>query len=506
MSTTLRLDRQLNHRRFIVLRRMLICLVLLVLVHSVSRAEVTLEDLEASGGIPEVVAGYLRAFNDQDEPGIRAFLGRHRDAESLERTSLDDRVARQIQMWGMLGELAPVAVQTSTDDTLELVVHSATTDAYFLLLFEASAFDPIRFGTVGIRPTDAPGQELPELEGALSAVVDQVRELRDLPALAVAVIAADGTEQVTTSGVRAVGGEVPVTEDDLFHYGSITKSVTSCIAARLVDRGIISYETTLEEGLTGVWLHSGFKPVTLEQLLQHRAGVEPLLQGDPEREAKWLAAGGAQAQRRSLAAELLSVAPESDPGATMSYSNGGYAVAALMLEQASGVAWEDMVRSEVAEPLGLESWGIGWPASPERPDQPRGHFPGPVLQEFGVYELGSHIDPAGDVHGSALDLARHGHALATEPDGWIQAATLARMIAAPGPDPESGYAMGLLREEMAGRAVALHNGSGGTFFAMLVFDPATGDSVAVVMNEGSFANDAVARAIGEAVLDGSVQP
>jgi CubicO group peptidase (beta-lactamase class C family) len=502
----MRLDRRMDNRRFNVLRRMLICLVLLVLVHSVSRAEVTLEDLEASGGIPEVVAGYLRAFNAQDEPGMRAFLGRHRDAESLERTPLDDRVTRQIQMWGMLGELTPEAVQTSTDEAFDLVVHSAATDAYFLLSFEASAFDPVRFGMMGIRPTDAPGQELPELEGALSAVVEQVRELRELPALAVAVIEADGSEHVVATGVREVGGTDVVTRDDLFHYGSITKSVTSCIAARLVDRGIITYETTLEEGLSGVWLHSGFKPVTLEQLLQHRAGVESLLQGDPEREAKWAAAGDAQAQRRSLAAELLSVAPETEPGTTMSYSNGGYAVVALMLEQASGVAWEEMVRTEVADPLGLASWGIGWPASPERPDQPRGHFPGPTLQAFGVYELGAFIDPAGDVHGSALDLARYGHALATAPEDWIDPATLARMIAAPGSDPQSGYAMGLLREEMAGRAVALHNGSGGTFFAVLVFDPATGDTVAVVMNEGSFANDAVTRAIAEAVLDGSVQP
>ena len=43
-------------------------------------------------------------------------------------------------------------------------------------------------------------------------------------------------------------------------------------------------------------------------------------------------------------------------------------------------------------------------------------------------------------------------------------------------------------------------------FAVLVFDPATGDTVAVVTNEGSFANDAVARTIAAAVLDGSVRP
>jgi CubicO group peptidase (beta-lactamase class C family) len=203
-----------------------------------------------------------------------------------------------------------------------------------------------------------------------------------------------------------------------------------------------------------------------------------------------------------MVAELLAVAPASTPGTTMEYSNAGYAVAAVMMEIVTGSAWEELIVSEVFEPLGLSSCGVGWPATESRPDQPRGHWNGPKTQELSGYEIGSFIAPAGDVHGSALDLARFGRAHAANDGSWIKSATGTRLMQLP--DAGANYSMGFMHEEMAGRPVVLHAGSAGTFFALLVLDPASGRSVAVVMNEGSLANDAIARRIVTAILDGSV--
>ena len=107
-----------------MIRRMLICLFLLVVVHTVARAQPTLEEMDAEGGIAAVVAEYLRSFNAEDEPGLRAWLGRHRDATSLERTPLDQRVARQLQLRGMLGVLTPARVERMDESRYELVVRS----------------------------------------------------------------------------------------------------------------------------------------------------------------------------------------------------------------------------------------------------------------------------------------------------------------------------------------------------------------------------------------------
>lgn len=352
-------------------------------------------------------------------------------------------------------------------------------------------------------PVQAEPTGFPPLVGPVSELMGTIRAAAQVPALAVAWWEDEAAPVEFVDGVRNLDTGDPAAVGDRFHFGSITKSMTSCIAARLVDRGLISYETTLEEGLPGVWLHSAFRGVTLEQLLQHRGGVEPLLSGDPKREARWKSQGETpSAQRRALAASLLSVAPSPEPGTTMSYSNGGYVVVSLMLEHASGSTFEELIVSEVFEPLGLASCGLGWPATAERPDQPRGHWSGNHLQAFTGYDLAPLLSPAGDVHGSASDLARYGHALATGPEGWIRPETRARMFA----DPGTGYAMGLMVEEVDGRRFMVHNGSAGTFFAFLAFEPATGATAAIVMNEGSLANDMVGRKIAQALFDGDLEP
>ena len=65
-----------------------------------------------------------------------------------------------------------------------------------------------------------------------------------------------------------------VTANDTFHIGSVTKSMTAIVAAMLVERGKISWTTTIGDSFSdlGDRLHPGYRPVTLEPLLAHRSG------------------------------------------------------------------------------------------------------------------------------------------------------------------------------------------------------------------------------------------
>ena len=92
-------------RGYTVIRHLIVCLVLLLLLHGAAGAELTLEDMDAEGGIPALMTTYFRAFNAADETGLRMFLGNHRDATSLARTPLDQRVERQLQFREMFGEI-----------------------------------------------------------------------------------------------------------------------------------------------------------------------------------------------------------------------------------------------------------------------------------------------------------------------------------------------------------------------------------------------------------------
>lgn len=51
------------------------------------------------------------------------------------------------------------------------------------------------------------------------------------------------------TGLRAVGFRDRVTTNDQWHLGSITKPMTATLAARLVEKGCINWETTIAQAV-----------------------------------------------------------------------------------------------------------------------------------------------------------------------------------------------------------------------------------------------------------------
>jgi CubicO group peptidase (beta-lactamase class C family) len=73
----------------------------------------------------------------------------------------------------------------------------------------------------------------------------------------------------------------------------------------------------------------------------------------------------------------------------MEYSNAGYAVAAAMAEATAGEAWDSLVESRLARPLGIRLTQ-GWPATGDSL-QPWGHKPKSPL--FGMATSQSALEP-----------------------------------------------------------------------------------------------------------------
>lgn len=176
-----------------------------------------------------------------------------------------------------------------------------------------------------------------------------------------------GTETTAArAGVRQAGAAAPIQAGDAFLIGSTTKAMTAALAARLVDQGRIAWTTTLAEALPD--LAEGMRPeyraVTLAQLLDHRGGVLAMNNGaDTERFQAALAASTAPlpttlaGRERYFAAWLLTQTPVTTPGQGFAYSNGGYVLAALMLQARTGRTYADLFEQELARPLGFTvSW------------------------------------------------------------------------------------------------------------------------------------------------------
>jgi CubicO group peptidase (beta-lactamase class C family) len=324
-----------------------------------------------------------------------------------------------------------------------------------------------------------------------SQMLETIRVKHKFPALAAAVVV-DGKIVATNAvGFRKHGGTEAVTVNDKFHIGSITKSMTATVAAMLVEQGKISWTTTIGESFPddGEQLHPNYRGVTLEQLLTHRGGA-------PGNAPKllwikaWNAGGPPAEQRRDFVKGILARKPEVKPGTKYIYSNQGYAIAGVLLEQAAGKPWEELMRAMLFEPIGMNSAGFGAPATPGKVDQPWGHTKG-LLTGIEPVPPGPRADnppaigPAGTVHCSLPDLAQFvvfhlaGEQGASE---LLKPALFKKLHTSAGDD----YALGwvVLDRKWAGGRALMHNGSNTMFYVVVWMAPERNCAVIVATNVG----------------------
>ena len=233
-------------------------------------------------------------------------------------------------------------------------------------------------------------------------------------------------------GRRKKGSKARVTIDDKVHIGSCTKAMTATLIARLIERGQLkngklSWDMTIAEGLPELskTIDPVFAKVTLRQLLMHRGGCPANI--------NWLAAWHKDSiieTRRSQVRIALRKECDNKPGDFL-YSNVGYVVAGAMAERATGKPWEDLIREEVFEPLGIESAGFGPPDVDKDLKQPWGHLAMATLQIPRHIDNPAGLGPAGTVHISLEDWAKFclSHAL-TEPEKDADSETSAAKAAA----------------------------------------------------------------------------
>jgi CubicO group peptidase (beta-lactamase class C family) len=186
--------------------------------------------------------------------------------------------------------------------------------------------------------------------------------------------------------------------------------MTATMLGTLVEEGKLTWSTTVGEVFTELAdkMDSGWKNITLEQLLTHRSGAPADLNADNLWARLWNHKGIPTEQRMTLVEGVLSKPPIAAPGTKYIYSNAGFAIAGAMAEKITGQSWEDLMRARLFEPLGMTSAGFGAPGSAEKIDQPRGHRVDgtAILPGFGADNPAA-IGPAGTVHCSIGDWAKY---------------------------------------------------------------------------------------------------
>lgn len=316
-----------------------------------------------------------------------------------------------------------------------------------------------------------------------------------VPALAGAIVTSDSLVAIGAVGVRRMGDETPVTVDDKFHIGSCTKSMTATLLATFVEEGVLSWNTTLEQGLPELApkMDASYRSVTVAQLLTHRAGIPSDLHFDGLWGKLWNHTGTPTEQRATLAQAVLSRPPEHAPGGKFLYANAGFAIAGYIAEVKSGQGWEELMRQRLFTPLGMTSAGFGSPGSGESIDQPRGHGNDHKPVEPGKQaDNPAAIGPGGTVHCSLADWGRFAalHLRGEKADQILGGVTIKRETFLKMHEPVKGqgadYAMGwgVTTRPWAGKPgiTLTHSGSNTMWYCVCWLAPEKGFAVLAATN------------------------
>jgi CubicO group peptidase (beta-lactamase class C family) len=180
-------------------------------------------------------------------------------------------------------------------------------------------------------------------------------ERYQLPGLAVGIVEDGKVAYVRTAGERVAGRGEPIGRATLFKIASNSKAMTTALLARLVDAGRLKWDDPVIRYLPALRMHDPWvtRELQVRDLLIHNSGLG-LGAGDL---MLWPEPNGFT--RADVIAALAHLEPVHSFRSRYAYDNILYIVAGEVAAAAGGAAFEELMRREVFEPLGMQHCRAG---------------------------------------------------------------------------------------------------------------------------------------------------
>lgn len=324
----------------------------------------------------------------------------------------------------------------------------------------------------------------------LDRFIEQRMRADHTPGIVLAVTDREKTIHTAVYGSANVDKKAAITSFTMFEIGSISKSFTALALLQLEEAGEVDLHQPVRRYLPWFHVPSAYDPITPHHLLTHTAsiitGTEFTTQASYE---VWA---------------LRETAATAPPGTWFHYSNVGYKVLGLIIEQMVRTGYGETIQERILHPLRMHNtvpvitheirskMAVGYePLYDDRPPHPTHPLVPATWLETNTAD-GSIASTAGDMAAYVRMLLNRGRG----PDGFIVSQQsfdrMTQRIIRPDEDHGEFYGYGLTIDEEEDRTVIGHEGGMVGYYAAMRADLDAGLGC-IVLTNGPGEPDKIAR-------------
>ena len=354
----------------------------------------------------------------------------------------------------------------------------------------------LAFALLLAQPDAPPDDPVPATLDEFRAAAARILAETQMPGAGIALVRRDGVEWAGGIGFADRDKRTPVTADTHFRVGSISKTFVAIALVQLAEDDALDLDAPLDEVAPEVQIANPWHdtdPVRVIHVLQHTAGFDDMHFTDryntthpPDLPMK----------------EVIAINPRPRrvrwrPATRYSYSNAGYGVAGYLLEKLAGEPFEDYIKREILDPLGMHTSSFRLTAADDHV-LARGYMAadGPPVEIVRI-----HYRPAGNLHSSPREMARFvqmflnwgelGDAFVIDPE-YLATMEQPRTTLAASAGLRTGYGAGVSSIPGAPYPFLGHDGGIDGFRSIYGYSPARDVGFVILLNS-LHSNDAMRR-------------
>lgn len=341
----------------------------------------------------------------------------------------------------------------------------------FLLILFALSCDAQSKATLSNQPFDSVATQ------KIDSIGNELIKTGKALGFSIAIMHKKDTLYAKGFGFRDIKRSKPFTSETIFQIASVTKFITSISVLKLVDKGQLSLSDKLSDILPSYPIKNDGENITIRHLLNHTSGI---------REYQSLADSlitvpTPNVDSKELFKMFKNLPADFEPGSNFSYSNSGFLLLSLIIEEVSGKSYRDFIKEEVSNPMGLSTLD-SWKNNAGN-DKAALEF---VLAD-GTFIESKYNDITwllgdGGLSANSIDLARLPYSVFSE--GFLPKSLIDEMLQSPtlknGAIPD--YGLGIRKGKLFNEPVWGHTGGGSTWTNVIAWYPESNISVVVQVN------------------------